>query len=380
MAQGRRAAARPLELVASAHTRSSRLTRMVLRLEQRLMTWPQSVGLARVLGLLGLFAAGVQLLTWPLVAAPSVASPHAALLAVTALGSIALVVTPSSTLTRATSHVALVAAITLQTGYVVTTGAIASPYLSGYVALELAAALFTSRRMTLLTLVVTLLGLLVVALADATPSGPDVATLVTVATVCVLAGFTTSLLASGLRHDLRRTERRLGWSRREASRHRTEALIDPLTGLGNRRAFEADLAAVLTDRRRSHRLLLAMIDVDGLKAVNDTFGHPAGDRALRATAAALRSKVRAGDRVYHLGGDEFAALLPSGDPEALAARLGHHIEAEVPGAGNIRASIGIAYAQPGDEPLSITSRADAALYEIKQPRVRDGAAPALTID
>ena len=373
-AQRRRVAAAPRELVVLAHARSSRLARIVLRLERRLMTWPPPVGLARVLGLLGLFAAGVQLLTWPLVVAPSMASLHAALLAVTALGSVTLVVTPSSTLTNTSSHVALVAAITLQTGYVVTTGAIASPYLSGYVALGLAAALFTSRRMILLTLVVTFLGLLVVTLADATPSGPDMATLLTVATVCVLVGLTTSLLASGLRHHLGRTERRLGRSQREASRHRTEALIDPLTGLGNRRAFEADLADALADRRRSGGLLLAMVDVDGLKAVNDTFGHPAGDRVLRATAVALRSKVRAGDRVYHLGGDEFAALLPSGDPEALAARLGHHIEAEVPGAGNIRASIGIAYAQPGDEPLVITSRADAALYKIKRSRVRDGTA------
>ncbi len=373
-AQRRRVDAAARELVGLSHARNSRLARIVLRLERRLMTWPPPVGLARVLGLLGLFGAGVQLLTWPLVVAQSMASLHAALLAVTALGSVALVVTQSSTLTRTSSQVAIVAAVTLQTGYVVTTGAIASPYLSGYVALGLAAALFTSRRMTLLTLMVTFLGFLVVTLADATPSGPDMTTLITVATVCVLVGLTASLLTSGLRHHLGRTERRLGRSQREASRNRTEALIDPLTGLGNRRAFEADLAAALADRRRSGGLLLAMVDVDGLKAVNDTFGHPAGDRVLRATAIALRSKVRAGDRVYHLGGDEFAALLPSGDPETLAARLGHHIEAEVPGLGNIRASIGIAYAQPGDEPLVITSRADAALYKIKRPRVRDATA------
>lgn len=355
--------------------RSPRIARAVLHVERQVMTWPQSVGLARVLGLLGLFAAGVQLLTWPLVVAPSMASLHGALIAATALGSVALLVTPIRTLTRANSHVALVAAISLQTGYAATTGAIASPYLSGYVALVLAAALFASRRMTFMTLAVTFFGLLVVAVADRHLTGQDIAMLATEGTVCVLVGLTTSLLASRQRHDLRRAERRLHRSRRESSLRRTEALIDHLTGLGNRRAFDNDLAAVLVDRRRANGLLLAMVDVDGLKAVNDTLGHPAGDRVLQAIAAALRSSVRAEDRVYRLGGDEFAALSTSGHPEALETRLGHHIEAEVPGAGRMRASVGVARAQPGDEPLAITSRADTALYEIKHQPAHDGTAP-----
>ncbi len=340
------------------------------------MSWPLPVGLARVLGALGLFAASVQLLTWPLVMnAPSMTSLHTALLAATAVGSVALVVTPSRTLTRARSHVAIVVAVTVQTGYAISTGAIASPYLSGYIAVVLAAALFASRRMALLTLGATFLGLLVVALADRTPSGSDVTTLVTVATICVLVGLTTSLLASLQRRDLRRTEQRLGRSRRQSSLHQTEALIDPLTGLANRRAFDADLAAALGDRRRTGGLLLAMVDVDGLKAVNDTFGHSGGDEALQAIAAALRSRVRADDRVYRLGGDEFAVLLTSGDLAALGTRLGHHVEAEVPGVGRIRASVGIACAEPGDEPLAITSRADTALYAIKRQPTRTETAP-----
>jgi len=345
------------------------------------MSWPLPVGLARVLGVIGLFAAGVQLLTWPLVVVPSsMTSLHTALLAATVLGSAALVVAPSWTLTRASSHALIVAAVTLQTGYVMATGAIASPYLSGYIALVLAAALFASRRMTLLTLVAILLGLWVVALADPTPSGTDVTTLVTVVTICVLVGLTTSLLASRQRHDLRRAERRLHRSQRESSLRRSEALIDPLTGLGNRRAFDEDAAAALADRRQSGGLLLAMVDVDGLKAVNDTFGHSGGDEALQAIAAALRSRVRAGDRLYRLGGDEFAALCTSDDPAALAARLGHHIEAEVPRVGRIRASIGVAHAQPGDEPVVITSRADAALYETKRRPLPERHGPVLTTD
>ncbi len=354
-----------------------RLGRAVLRLERRAMRWPETVGLARTLGALGLFAAGVQLLTWPLVAGvPSLTSLHPALLAATALGSVALLVTPSATLTRVSSHVALVAAIAVQTGYAIATGATDSPYLAGYVALVLVAALFASRRMTFLTLGVTVGGLLTLALVDRTPSGEDIADLITVATVCVLVGFTTSLLASRQRRDLRRAEQRLGRSRRQSALRRNEAHLDPLTGLGNRRAFDTDLGAALAERRRNDGLLLAMVDADGLKGVNDTFGHPAGDRALQAIAAALRARVRADDRVYRLGGDEFAMLLTSGDPAALGTRLAHRVEAEVPGAGRIGASVGVAQAQPGDTPTAITARADTALYASKRQRADRGTVPA----
>lgn len=78
--------------------RSPQFARTVLRVERRLTTWPLSVGLGRVLGVLGLFAACIQLLTWPLVVVPSLATLHAVLLCATALGSVALVVTPSSTI------------------------------------------------------------------------------------------------------------------------------------------------------------------------------------------------------------------------------------------------------------------------------------------
>ncbi len=154
-----------------------------------------------------------------------------------------------------------------------------------------------------------------------------------------------------------------------------QALLDPLTGLGNRRAFDADLAAALADRRRSGGPLLALLDVDGLKAWNDAFGHPAGDRALQAVAAALRLSFRAGDQVYRLGGDEFAVLVPSGDLEVLGNRLGHRLEAEMPGFAPVRASIGLASAQPGDTPLDITARADAALYASKWQQVDVDTAP-----
>jgi diguanylate cyclase (GGDEF)-like protein len=98
------------------------------------------------------------------------------------------------------------------------------------------------------------------------------------------------------------------------------ALTDVLTGLRNRRAFDADLTTELASAGR-HRfpVSLLMVDVDGLKAVNDGLGHEAGDALLRAAARALESAFRTSDRVYRLGGDEFAVLLGHAGHEAQEA-------------------------------------------------------------
>ena len=143
------------------------------------------------------------------------------------------------------------------------------------------------------------------------------------------------------------------------------ALVDPLTGVGNRRAFDNDLAAELAHAvRHGGHVTLAVIDVDGLKAINDRQGHPAGDDMLRRTAAALRTAARRGDRTYRLGGDEFAVILRDAvliDPEALQARL------ERGGAPPV--SIGTATAPP-DPPDSLLDLADARLYEGRRARRR----------
>lgn len=89
------------------------------------------------------------------------------------------------------------------------------------------------------------------------------------------------------------------------------ALLDPLTGLLNRRALHRDLVAQLATARRHHQCLsIVMIDVDGLKSVNDELGHAAGDAKLRAVARRLTSALRAGDNCYRIGGDEFVLVLP----------------------------------------------------------------------
>ena len=103
------------------------------------------------------------------------------------------------------------------------------------------------------------------------------------------------------------------------------AETDPLTGLANRRAFEARLEAeVLHARRTGAPLSVAVLDLDHFKEVNDRHGHEEGDRTLRTLAARMRSATRASDVIARVGGEEFAWLLPATTAEgarALAERL-----------------------------------------------------------
>ena len=102
-------------------------------------------------------------------------------------------------------------------------------------------------------------------------------------------------------------------------------LTDPLTGLGNRRGLERDLAkAMLRSRRLDHSLSLLFMDVDDLKKVNDRFGHAAGDETLRVVGNVTRSCSREGtDTGYRVGGDEFVLVLLAGraGAEVLARRI-----------------------------------------------------------
>lgn len=106
---------------------------------------------------------------------------------------------------------------------------------------------------------------------------------------------------------------------------RDQALTDALTGLGNHRAFVQDLHIEIARAVRSGcPLTVVIIDVDGLKLLNDSEGHGAGDEALRAVGVALRSLVRQSDRAYRCGGDEFALLLTDSivvDAAVIADRL-----------------------------------------------------------
>ena len=90
---------------------------------------------------------------------------------------------------------------------------------------------------------------------------------------------------------------------------------DALTGLPNRRAFEAELRRrVALSRRRDLGFTLAIVDLDHFKLVNDSFGHPEGDAVLRRSGEAIRGALRASDRVFRVGGEEFALILETAEP------------------------------------------------------------------
>jgi len=122
------------------------------------------------------------------------------------------------------------------------------------------------------------------------------------------------------------------------SRHLTDlealTLADPLTGLGNRRALERELArTMLRSRRLDHPLALLYMDVDDLKHVNDRFGHASGDDTLRAVGHAVRQCSRDGtDSGYRVGGDEFVLIVLAGRPgaEILARRIDESFQARSP--------------------------------------------------
>jgi diguanylate cyclase (GGDEF)-like protein len=152
------------------------------------------------------------------------------------------------------------------------------------------------------------------------------------------------------------------------------ALTDPLTGLFNRRAF-SDLALreIARSARSGEPLSLIMIDADGFKKINDTFGHAAGDRVLQHLSVLIRDSVRPQDVVGRLGGDEFAVLLPGanhimalGVEERLVAAVDEHPLSWHEGKIPLRISAGTAALNLGDPDFDdLLSRADDALYRAK---------------
>jgi diguanylate cyclase (GGDEF)-like protein len=154
--------------------------------------------------------------------------------------------------------------------------------------------------------------------------------------------------------------------RRRAQRAEAEALIDPLTGLANRRAFDRRLAEEWKrSERYGHPLGMLMLDLDGFKRLNDTRGHKEGDRVLREAASRIADRLRAVDLAARIGGDEFAALCPETSSEGLDA-LTQSLQRCLEGLP-VGASIGYTEREPDDEnPLDLLTRADEAMYRQKQ--------------
>ena len=150
-----------------------------------------------------------------------------------------------------------------------------------------------------------------------------------------------------------------------------QSLSDPLTGLGNRRAYDQHLAveSARVDRY-GQDLSLVLLDLDRFKQVNDTFGHPRGDEVLAEVGRLLIEVVRRPDLAFRLGGDEFALVLPETPlvhAGAVAGRLSGAVERSRVIAGEVTVSAGVAQAVTRD-PLRLHEAADAALYEAKERR------------
>ena len=151
-----------------------------------------------------------------------------------------------------------------------------------------------------------------------------------------------------------------------------ESLTDPLTGIGNRRRFEADLAGAL-ESAESAPTSLVMLDIDHFKAINDTHGHPTGDDVLRAIGRLLSGEARPGERVYRYGGEEFCAILPATSTTA-AAEFAERVRAAIenlviplPRGGELRATASVGVAEAAGRSIqALVDRADAALYRAKQ--------------
>lgn len=137
------------------------------------------------------------------------------------------------------------------------------------------------------------------------------------------------------------------------------ASTDALTGLPNRRAWEARLNQALLGQER---FVLAMFDLDHFKDFNDTLGHPAGDRLLKETAAAWREELRSGDFLARIGGEEFALLLPtwvSQDALMVVERLRQRVSY------GQTCSAGMLVNEPGESAEELMARVDEALYSAK---------------
>jgi diguanylate cyclase (GGDEF)-like protein len=145
---------------------------------------------------------------------------------------------------------------------------------------------------------------------------------------------------------------------------------DSLTGLNNRRAFDGVLAQEFERAVRAQSALaILMIDVDHFKTYNDQYGHVAGDEALKAIAAAIKSQARVYDHVARYGGEEFAVVLPDAGPmemQAVAERIRIAVNLLTSLHRPVTVSVGAALCDGSTSAENLVDRADRALYQAKQ--------------
>jgi diguanylate cyclase (GGDEF)-like protein len=180
------------------------------------------------------------------------------------------------------------------------------------------------------------------------------------------------VLSRRVRRQLSTAEEAFTELREAYDRARLDSLLDALTGLGNHRAFQEELDALIAQARDDDSdLALLMIDVDDLKKINDQRGHAAGDDLLRSVAQMMRANLRRGDTAYRTGGDEFALLIPNCDIDRAEIVANHLLAAALSGnhgrSGAFSVTIGISgYPAPSADRHQIIHHADAALYAGKR--------------
>ncbi len=256
------------------------------------------------------------------------------------------------------------AAVTFFTLLVVLTGGVESPFFFGYFLIVAAGALVTGGGASLVlaaAITAAYLGALLV-----TRGGQPYATdQVIIVAINVMALWLLSYLASVVAGEQRRT--------RDAALRLS--LHDPLTRLYNRTFLFAVIEReIARASRTSRRFSLLMLDLDGLKPINDRFGHYFGDRMLQAVAEAIRQHIRLIDTAARYGGDEFVVLLPETDTEGaavVAEKLRRSVAAIRLNAGmdllSSTASIGVvAFPDDGRTADALTNRADQVMYGAKR--------------
>lgn len=177
-----------------------------------------------------------------------------------------------------------------------------------------------------------------------------------------------------LQSRLSAAEERLQEQTDRIESHLYEARTDALTGLPNRRAFDDELGRRIAEwQRKQTTFSLVMVDVDHFKALNDRFGHPAGDHVLRRVGDLLRSTLREMDMAARFGGEEFSIILPSTpcqDAKRAAERVRtaiatHQFDFEQDTL-HVTVSLGLAEVGPDDDAESLLRKADEALYLSKR--------------
>jgi len=161
--------------------------------------------------------------------------------------------------------------------------------------------------------------------------------------------------------------------RENLEEQRQKALIDPLTGLPNRAAWSERLEQEVEQwQRHGNSLLIAILDLDHFKRINDNYGHLAGDRVLKLIASVLRKRVRGGDFIARFGGEEFVLLVPD-TPLAAGAKLAEALRAAIEACPfhfkgepvTVTVSMGMTAFKPGEHSDLVLKRADQALYRAK---------------